>query len=369
MASNPFPDDANTSSQMIAAFDLRAELAKMSADLKLMFSSNRDEVQGQIRGQDQRIDLIHNDVQTLQKAVANLTETLKLPQGYRTTEWFNFDNLHAGSPYTARASDGSLTMAKKIKVSDIPSFGAVLIDDWIDDFEDWCETQFGSPYASGMDEQVIRLFLGAIEARKDIKTAYRSYRKTSPPPHTWIRIVIALHNDMMTDDECSQRGSEKSLEACVQGNLSIKEYNLLFNSTLHRMKRYGNPHILPSRAKEVVRIYIGNLVPYYNSTQCGLPTAGLFFETPELAQCNFYEIQLYMECMGHRVAPSNASTFGPIDPSTPPTPHYEAPFSSSGPMITPAADVALDPGMWDLINGLEKMNIDEADRASILRMV
>ncbi|KAG0334920.1 hypothetical protein BG005_004712, partial [Podila minutissima] len=173
----------------------------------------------------------------------------------------------------------------------------------------------------------------------------------------------------MTDEECSRRGSEKSLEACVQGDLNIKEFNLAFNSTLHRMKRYGNPHVLPGRAKEVVRIYIGNLAPYYNNAQSGLPTAGLFFDTPELAHDNFYKIQLYMERMGRRVAPTNSSTIGPIEPAPSPTYFSEAPFGSSGPTIAPAADVSLDSGMWDLINGLERMNINEADRASILQLV
>ncbi|KAF9368595.1 hypothetical protein CPB97_004455 [Podila verticillata] len=76
-----------------------------------------------------------------------------------------------------------------------------------------------------------------------------------------------------------------------------------------------------------------------------------------------------MECMGCRIAPLNASTFSMIDPITSLIPPYEAPFSSSSPTITPAVDVMLDPGMWDLINGLEKMNIDEADQVSILQMV
>ncbi|KAG0332457.1 hypothetical protein BG005_005438, partial [Podila minutissima] len=185
----------------------------MTANIELMFSNSRNEVQGHMREQDQRIDNIREDVQAMQKSIENITETLKvdqsiegirqsegptpaaqgqtrselaferkrpatanaptprqdtrsvehkpdyasadprrpltrrahLPQGYRTIEWFNFDNLHVESPYTVRASEGSLATAKKIKASDVPFFGTTLIDDWIDDFEDWCETQFGSP--------------------------------------------------------------------------------------------------------------------------------------------------------------------------------------------------------------------------------
>ncbi|KAF9323228.1 hypothetical protein BG006_001651 [Podila minutissima] len=188
-------------------FDICVELAKMMANIEQMFNSSRGEVQGQIQEQDRQIDSIHSDVQVLQKSIENIMETLKadqvikglwqhtrpvkhkpdytsadprrplmkhaqLLQGYCTIEWFNFNNLHVDNPYATWASEGSLAMAKKIKASNVPFFGVALIDDWVDDFEDWCKIQFGSPYASRMDEQVIRLFLSAIESCKDIKAAY-----------------------------------------------------------------------------------------------------------------------------------------------------------------------------------------------------
>jgi len=295
-----------------------------------------------------------------------------LPPEFRTTLWFKFDNMvFSGIATTPRAAEGIIAQAKKVKKPDVGTFLSTFFDDWIDEFEDWCEEQLGgSPYTPGLDEQIHRIFLHSCEKRPDFLRAYRQHRKMTPPPLVWSDTVAALHEDLMPEAECERRSSKDILHGCAQGSSKIVSYNHEFNSLLQQMQRYGGSQVLMAQARQIVKLYITNLAPYFNHAIGAMTHAGLSFDTPTRAYRNFHAIQLYLEQVG-RNATTGSIADAPSSQLDPPL--LAAASYPAGPDVgastSAANNTSLDPMMWDLINGLDRMQISDEYKTDILRLV
>lgn len=47
--------------------------------------------------------------------------------------------IFSGIATTPCAAEGIIAQAKKVKKPDVGTFSSTFFDDWIDEFEDWCE--------------------------------------------------------------------------------------------------------------------------------------------------------------------------------------------------------------------------------------
>lgn len=91
--------------------------------------------------------------------------------------------------------------AKKIKVYNGPiRTRGQLVDDWVEQFSDWFDSQVSSPFIPELATQVLRLFDTAIAKDQDVLEKVLQLRRRESEtkgPMAWSTVVNYLHYNMM----------------------------------------------------------------------------------------------------------------------------------------------------------------------------